>query len=144
MAMPAALTKKVAGLPVGAWLLIVAAGIGIGLYLRKRNAGNIEEAPLEEGGEVVPFEELPMENTYGDYMTGGGPPVVGGSAIRLEGPSEPIRIIIRNQGGGRQPCRRGFRRNKQGRCVRIRSTSGTHNCRQGMRWSTRKKRCVKA
>ncbi len=123
--MPDFLKKKVAGLPLGFWVLIVGGGIGLGLYLRKRNeaaAGDVEPDAAEGYGTVTPYEQLPSES-YGDFgpITGGGPPTVsGGGAIRLD--PGTLRIILQ------RPPRR--RRNKG------------HNCPTEHHWDARRRRCV--
>jgi hypothetical protein len=134
--MPAFLKKKVAGLPLFFWLLIIGAGVGIGLYLRNRNAaaGDVAE-PAEDEGAVIPYDQMPVEaGGYGDYpITGGGPPIVsGGGAIRLDPGTLRIVLVNRRNRKRRQPpvrrdCRRGYKWSAaQRRCVRVRRVAAPH------------------
>jgi hypothetical protein len=92
------LKKKIGGLPVGVWLLIVVAGIGIGLYVRNKAVDtSVDEDGFEEdgdGAEVVPIDDLPSEDSGYFPMTGGGPPsVFGGGALRLDPGTLRIKLI---------------------------------------------------
>jgi hypothetical protein len=51
--MPPILTKKLAGLPTWAWLLLATGGVGVGLYLRSRNgeSGEGSTDPCDPEGE---------------------------------------------------------------------------------------------
>src|SRR5215831_21256254 len=103
--------KKVAGLPVGIWLLIIAGGVVVGVMIRKRaEAGSSDttdqqssdQTATDTGGDVVPYSDLASED-YGGYpMTGGGPPsVYGGGAIKLDPGTLTIRVIQKKRGGGK-------------------------------------------
>lgn len=94
--------KKVAGLPAWAWVGIIVAGVGVGLYIRNRTAepavedatGLDEEGTVDDSyADIVPYDELSSED-YGYYpMTGGGPPsVYGGGAVRLNPGTLRIKI----------------------------------------------------
>lgn len=115
--------KKVGGLPVGVWLLIILAGIAVGLYIRRRSLqAEGASGPDDEGfsesdyAETVPYDSLTSED-YGDYpMTGGGPPVVyGGGAIRLQPGTLRIKLVY---------------------------PKTPHKCPPGKHWSKQKKKCV--
>lgn len=94
--MPPILTKKVAGLPTWAWLLLISGGVGVGLYLRSKS--NPEESGTEEAGSPVEenAENLPerspaaitQEEGFGYAEPGVGGP--GGYQYPAE-PSEPIQ-----------------------------------------------------
>jgi hypothetical protein len=92
------LKKKIGGLPVGIWLLIVVVGIGVGLYIRNKAVDtSVDEEGLEDAGDgadVVPIEDLPSEDSGYWPMTGGGPPsVFGGGALRLSPDTLRIKLI---------------------------------------------------
>lgn len=93
------LKKKIGGLPVGIWLLIIVAGIGVGLYIRNRavdtQVGDAEDLEGDEAGaDIVPIDSLPSEDPGYFPATGGGPPsVYGGGALRLDPGVLRIKII---------------------------------------------------
>lgn len=102
--------KKVAGLPVGVWVLIIVAGVGVGIYIRNRAVDpEVTDAEDEEGEfspvDTVPIESLPSEDFGYFPLTGGGAPTVyGGAALRLEPDTLRIKIIQprRRRGGGKK------------------------------------------
>lgn len=111
--------KKIGPLPAGVWLLIIVAGVGVGLYIKRRAVPDEGEAGSDEtaGAEVTEgYGNLPAESYYGDFpLSGGGPPSVIGGSIQLT--AEPIRVIVRNQQRHRCPPGKHWDR-KRRRCVR--------------------------
>src|SRR5215831_10467948 len=95
--------KKIAGLPAGVWLLIIVAGVGVGIYVRKKaespqptDTTGTDTTGQDTGStsaDTVPYDQLPSED-YGYYpMTGGGPPsVYGDTALRLS--PDTLRIKV--------------------------------------------------
>jgi hypothetical protein len=123
------LHKKIAGLPAGVWLLIIAGGIAAGVIIRKRAEASAPTDSQDQqasdgqdtGTDVTPYSDLASED-YGGYpMTGGGPPNVYGGAIQLDPGTLKIRIIQP------KPPHHGTH----------------HNCPVGHHWSAQKKRCVR-
>jgi hypothetical protein len=106
--------KKIAGLPAGVWLLIIVAGVGVGVYVRKRaeqtqpsDTTGTDSTGADTGStsaDTMPYDSLPSED-YGNYpMTGGGPPsVYGDTALRLTPDTLRIKLEYpkrhRHQGG---------------------------------------------
>lgn len=111
--------KKIGPLPAGVWLLIIIAGVGVGIYIKKRAVPDEEEAGTEEiaGAEVTEgYGGLAQEPYYGDFpLSGGGPPSTIGGSIALT--SEPIRIIVSQQAQRRCPRGKHWDKKKK-RCVR--------------------------
>ena len=114
---PAFLKKKVAGLPMGVWIAVIAAGVGVGLYIRHKNAQQAQDQQQQQDqtGQTIPYNQL--QGSGGSLDTGGGffgPPTPGGGAVRISGPSKPIRIIVRTK---RPPRKKphGGKQNKQHR-----------------------------
>jgi len=104
------LKKKVGGLPVGVWLLIIVAGVGVGLYIRNKAvdtvADDVEDLEGDDGSaDIVPIDSLPAEDP--GYFPAAGPPnVFGGGAIRLTPDTLRIRVVYprrkrKNKGGGK-------------------------------------------
>lgn len=110
MKVPGALKKKVLGVPVGIWLLLGAAGVGVGLYLRKRAENEAldedDDLSLEENDAAYSTTELQEGSYYslGGPITGGAPtaPTGGGGAINLKGGGD-IRVVIGDESPGGQP-----------------------------------------
>lgn len=130
------LRRKIAGVEVRIWIVLGIVAVGLGLYLRSRSPKAAEEDATDatdqpDAGEIVPNDQLAgYDSYYGtlDPISGGGVPNgLGGSAgaIGLTGDAT-IRIIQgRNRGGGKGT-----------------GTGGRHDCRKGMVWDAKRKRCV--
>jgi hypothetical protein len=95
------LKKQIAGLPIGVWLLIIVAGIVVGILLRKKSqaAGLEEDSTGAEGdsqyADTVPYESLPSEDTGYFPISGGGAPVVPGAtqAVRISPKVIRVRVV---------------------------------------------------
>lgn len=102
MKMPAGLDKKVGPLPLGVWLILVGAGLAIGLYLRKRGAGKAPTGTLT--GE--PDEDY-LSGLYGTqgslFGSAGGVAVVGNPAAPLPEPTTPSTTMPKCVGGNCDP-----------------------------------------
>lgn len=131
MKVPGALKKRIAGIPVGVWFVLGAGAVGVGLYLRSRQAEEVEEEDLPELGEEETYygsEDYEGEGAYYgvDPLTGGGPaPSAGGGGDVGVGGGAEIRIIVDDQtqnGGGT-------------------GGTGSGRCGPGQRWNRKKKRC---
>lgn len=96
------LKKNIGGLPVGVWLLIIAAGVGAGIVLRKRGQSQADQAAQDSTDSTstdaqdyssVPYDSLASESS--GYFPAYGPPTVPGStqAVRLDPGTLRIRVV---------------------------------------------------
>jgi|ERR1700675_371070 len=101
---PAVLKKKVAGLPVGIWVVLIVGAVAVGLYIRKRNADAAAAAGDGTGVDPnAPVDASSLPSDFGGYpLTGGGVP--GGGDGMPQGGTYPqaiqlnpgtLRIILR-------------------------------------------------
>lgn len=83
---PAVLKKKVAGLPVGIWVVLVVGAVAVGLYIRKRNADAAAAAGTDQSADPnAPVDASSLPSDFGGYpLTGGGVPG-GGDGIPQSG-----------------------------------------------------------
>lgn len=71
------LKKKVAGLPVGVWLVIIGAGVGLGIYLRSRDKNTEESDTTDESYPLATeadygYQTDAAATDYGPAYGGGG------------------------------------------------------------------------
>lgn len=102
MKMPAGLDKKVGPLPLGVWLLLVGAGLAIGLYLRKRGASKAPTGTLT--GEP---DDAYLDSLYGTqgslFGSAGGVTVVNTPAAPLPEPTTPSTTMPKCVSGNCDP-----------------------------------------
>lgn len=66
------LNRKIAGLPVKVWLLVIVAAIGVGLYLRRRAAMSTPDQTGYDTGTAGDYYPEPISGTVGGGSGGGG------------------------------------------------------------------------
>ena len=101
------LKKKVFGLPAGVWLAIIVAGVGIGLYIKKRNAANAGATPdttNTDPSAIGDGSTLPSDPGYFPITGGGVPGGDGAGSYPVQ--LNPGTLRIKLQYPKRRPRRR--------------------------------------